>query len=123
MADPGVHRVVFIGGEVTATVDGTIGDGGPNEGFVLGFAKGLGDIKNVACVAVNADGSDGDTDRAGGIGDGLTKRLARERGISIAKALRTNTSKATPEQSGDAIMTGSTGTNVLDFKVIVIGTA
>jgi glycerate 2-kinase len=114
--------VLLIGGEVTVTVGGAIGDGGPNQEFVLGFAKGLGDIRNVACVAVDTDGSDGATDIAGGIVDGLTKIRARERGISIAEALRTNTSKATLEQLGDAIITGPTGTNVLDFKVIVIGT-
>ena len=61
---------LLIGGEVTVTVRGQAGVGGPNQEFVLGFAKALGSAENVAAVAIDTDGNDRSTDIAGGIVDG-----------------------------------------------------
>lgn len=112
--------VLLIGGEATVTVQGS-GVGGPNQEFALGFAKGLGVMDDVACVAVDTDGNDGSTPIAGGIVDGLTMARAAERGINITAGLRSHNSSRVLEQLGDAVITGPTGMNILDFKVIVIG--
>lgn len=113
--------VLLIGGEVTVTVRGQAGVGGPNQEFVLGFAKALGNAENVAAVAIDTDGNDGSTDIAGGIVDGLTMRRALANGVNIHAALRDHDSSPALIELGDAVYTGPTGTNVLDFKVIVIG--
>ena len=112
---------LLIGGEVTVTVRGQAGVGGPNQEFVLGFAKALGSAENVAAVAIDTDGNDGSTDIAGGIVDGMTMRRALDMGVNVHAALRDHDSSSALTSLGDAVYTGPTGTNVLDFKVIVIG--
>ena len=112
---------LISGGETTVTVAGIPGRGGPNQEFVLGVA--LKTVANApwACAAVDTDGTDGPTDVAGGIVDGETTQRARETGVEIIDHLRQHDSLRLLERLGDAIITGPTGTNVMNLRVLVLG--
>jgi glycerate 2-kinase len=112
---------LISGGETTVKILGTPGKGGPNQELALGFAKEIGTREKVVCLSVDTDGTDGPTDIAGGIVDGETSRRAREAGIPIAEVLKRHDSSSALLALGDAIMTGHTGTNVMNLRVTVVG--
>ncbi len=112
---------IISGGETTVKILGTPGNGGPNQELVLGFAREIGNREKVVCISVDTDGTDGPTDIAGGIVDGETSRRAREARIRIPEVLKRHDSSSALLTLGDAIMTGHTGTNVMNLRVTVIG--
>ena len=112
---------LISGGETTVTIAGDPGRGGPNQEFVLGVALKMRPNAPWACIAVDTDGTDGPTDAAGGIADGQTQQRAREQGAEIMSHLRRHDSLALLERLGDAVVTGPTGTNVMNLRVIVLG--
>ncbi len=71
-------------------------------------------------AAIDTDGTDGPTGVAGGIADGYTVERAKEKGIDIHGSLMRHNSSYVLDELGDAIITGPTGTNVMDLNVIVI---
>ncbi len=110
---------VISGGETTVTVRPAGGRGGPNQETVLAFALGFAAEADLAFVSVDTDGTDGPTDIAGGIADGLTRARAEDAGIDLAGALRRHDSTAALTALGDAVVTGHTGTNVMNLRAIV----
>ena len=74
-------------------------------------------VENIVVLSAGTDGTDGPTDAAGAIADGSTvQRAAR----NAAKALAANDSYTFFEELGDLIITGSTGTNVMDLHVVLL---
>jgi hydroxypyruvate reductase len=69
-------------------------------------------------LSVGTDGTDGPTDAAGAIADGTS--VART-DMSAADALEANDSYHFFEHSGDLVVTGSTGTNVMDLHLVLVG--
>ena len=64
--------IAFIaGGETVVKVKGN-GKGGRNQELALAAAEGIDGLENVVVFSVGSDGTDGPTDAAGGIVDGLT---------------------------------------------------
>jgi hydroxypyruvate reductase len=63
------------------------------------------------------DGTDGPTDAAGAIADGYTL----VRGPEAQKCLDANDSYHYFEQLGDLVITGPTNTNVMDVRVMLLG--
>jgi glycerate-2-kinase len=57
---------------------------------------------------------------AGGLVDGDTATRAENMGIDIFKALRTHNSTTALTKLNDAIITGHTGMNLMDLRVISI---
>ncbi len=108
-------------GETTVTIRDPHGSGGPNQEFALAFASKLGKKPNVCCLSVDTDGTDGPTQIAGGISDGETMERAQAIGLNIAEHLRRHDSAGALTRLGDAVVTGHTGTNVMNLRVIVIG--
>jgi glycerate 2-kinase len=105
--------VLLSGGELTVTVRGD-GAGGPSTEFALASALELDDAATVA--AVDTDGIDGHTDAAGGIVDDTTvgdPAKARE-------ALADSDAATYLHGQRDAVVTGPTGTNVNDLRVVVL---
>ncbi|MFW6385364.1 MAG: glycerate kinase type-2 family protein [Halodesulfurarchaeum sp.] len=104
--------VILSGGETTVTMKGS-GTGGPNQEFVLGGTLGL--PEDCVLAAVDTDGIDGKSDAAGGIldRDGLDVDEARS-------ALRENDSGSYLAERDAQIVTGKTGTNVNDLRVLVV---
>jgi hydroxypyruvate reductase len=69
---------------------------------------------------VGTDGVDGPTDAAGAYVDGTTIPRANGRGLDWRAALDANDAWTVFAALGDLIRTGPTGTNVNDFRAILI---
>jgi hydroxypyruvate reductase len=116
---------LLSGGETTVTVRGE-GRGGPNQEVALGAAidlatEGGGDGAADDCgpilASVDTDGIDGATDAAGALVDGrtVTDRRAAQR------ALADNDAYAHLADRDALVLTGPTGTNVNDLRVVLVG--
>ena len=71
-------------------------------------------------IGLDSDGSDGPTDFAGGIGDNFSVGRARELGIDLFACLNSHDASTALKRLGDAILTGATGTNVNDLKLMIV---
>jgi glycerate-2-kinase len=96
------------------------GKGGPNQEFALSSSIEIDGLNNIVIAAIDTDGFDGSTDSAGAIVDGGTKSLAESLGYDIREALRCHDVDALLNRIEDVIITGPTGTNVNDLKVMLI---
>lgn len=114
--------VLIGGGETTVVMSGKVGQGGPNQEFALSIASELAGCENIAALGIDTDGTDGPTAFAGGIVDGTTAGRAKQCGISIHKALAEHNVSPVLDAVGGLVVTGPTGTNVNDLKLVVIGT-
>ena len=111
---------LISGGETTVTIQDIHGIGGPNQETVLGFASKVRHHNAYAFISMDTDGTDGPCDKAGGIVDGATLEKAKALGIHFGRALHRHNSSETLETLGDDLMTGHTGTNVMNLRVVVI---
>lgn len=111
---------LISGGETTVTISGRSGEGGPNQELALGFAQSLGSKPDVCCISVDTDGTDGPTDIAGGIVDGSTVERAAQLNLNIPQSIKEHDSSNALKRLGDAIITGHTGTNIMNLRAIVI---
>jgi hydroxypyruvate reductase len=113
---------LLAGGETTVTVRGG-GQGGRNQELAVAAAVPLGAFPRPAVVAALAtDGMDGIGGAAGGVGDDQTVRRAARLGLAPPDAfLEANDSRALLGPLGDLIVTGPTGTNVVDLTVLLAG--
>ncbi|HWR69357.1 MAG TPA: DUF4147 domain-containing protein, partial [Desulfomonilia bacterium] len=112
--------VIIGGGETTVKITGDAGQGGPNQEFSLGAALWIDGIGDVVIIGQDSDGTDGPTDFAGGIVDNFTAERARKLGIDIYAALNRHDVTPVLLQLEDAILTGATGTNVNDLKLMLV---
>ena len=109
---------VFIsGGETTVTIKGN-GKGGRNQEMVLGSIKSL-EGNNIVFSSFATDGIDGESEAAGAIADGFSLIRAHERNLDIDKYLECNNSYEFFKKLGDLLLTGPTGTNVMDIQIII----
>ncbi len=115
---------LLAGGETTVTVRGD-GAGGRNQELAVAAAEPLAGFPNFAVVASMAtDGVDGASHAAGGMVDHDTVRRAREAGLPPAAAfLADNDTTNFLGPLGDLIVTGPTGTNVVDLTLLLAGDA
>jgi hydroxypyruvate reductase len=113
---------LLAGGETTVTVRGD-GRGGRNQELVVAAAEGLEGFPAPAVVAALAtDGVDGASDAAGGVADDRSTLRAAALGLaSPAAFLAANDSNGFLGPLGDLIVTGPTGTNVIDVLVLLAG--
>ena len=111
--------VLLSGGETTVTLRGN-GRGGRNGEFCLALAIALDGVDGVTTLAADTDGIDGSEDNAGALVDGSTARRMREAGIDPKAALADNDAYTAFAAIGDLLETGPTGTNVNDFRAILI---
>jgi hydroxypyruvate reductase len=109
-APPGTAFV--SGGELTVTVRGE-GKGGPNQEYALAAALALAGRPGICGLAADTDGIDGCCDAAGAFFEGGSD-LAGARA-----ALDANDSGTWFGQRGDLFLTGPTGTNVNDLRIIL----
>lgn len=111
--------VLLSGGETTVTIRGK-GRGGRNGEFALSLAIGLANVNNVLALAGDSDGIDGSENNAGAFVDGTSAGRMREAGIDPQAALANNDAFSAFEAIDDLFVTGPTGTNVNDFRAIII---
>lgn len=112
---------LISGGETTVMLDSASGRGGPNQEFALAFAVKMGRRDHYACASLDTDGTDGPTHIAGGVVDDMTMQRAQEAGVDLRDVLRRHASADALEQLGDAVITGHTGTNLQNIRVIALG--
>ena len=118
--DPQNGPVCLIcGGETTVTVPGH-GRGGRNQEVVLGAAEAIAGMDGILIASFGTDGIDGPTDAAGGLATGSTLARGRAAGMDITATLDRNDSYVYLRTLGDLIITGPTGTNVMDLQVILM---
>jgi len=109
---------ILIGGEPTVQIRGK-GKGGRNQELALAVA--LRDIRQpYVFVSCGSDGTDGPTDAAGAIVDQMTMSRAEEKGLDASAYLANNDSYHFFESLEDLIITGPTGTNVMDIIFALI---
>jgi glycerate 2-kinase len=113
---------VIFGGETTVTVRGG-GRGGRNQEMAVGAALELAaaaDPGSVVLLAAGTDGIDGNSEAAGGLVDATTIMRAERIGLDPREALDRNDCTPFLGALGDLVVTGLTGTNVMDVGVGVI---
>ena len=106
---------IISGGETTVTIRGK-GKGGRNQEFALAAAAGIAGLKDVLVFSAGTDGTDGPTDAAGAQADGQTF----QRGPEVQRRLANNDSYNFFQPLKDLIVTGPTGTNVMDIHLILV---
>ncbi|MGH9580032.1 MAG: glycerate kinase type-2 family protein [Terriglobales bacterium] len=112
-------RVCLISaGEVTVKVGPESGKGGRNQQFALYCAKRVAG-ENIVVLSAGTDGIDGNSTAAGALVDGSTLARARARGLDLVDALNRFDAHPVFEVLGDAIVTGPTGTNVRDLRLLL----
>ena len=111
--------VLLSGGETTITLRGT-GRGGRNSEFLLAFALAIEGMEGITALAADSDGIDGAGDNAGAFADGGTATRMRAAGIDPLAALHNNDAYTAFRAVDGLLMTGPTGTNVNDFRAIII---
>jgi hydroxypyruvate reductase len=111
--------LLLSGGETTVTVRGT-GKGGRNSEFLLALAIALDGTDGIAAIACDTDGIDGSEDNAGAVADGASAARMRAAGIDPRAALANNDAYSAFAAIGDVVVTGPTGTNVNDFRAVLI---
>ncbi len=111
---------MLSGGETTVTLRGKGGRGGRNSEFLLAFALAIEGQEGIAAMAADTDGIDGSEDNAGAFADGQSVARMRAAGVDPAEALARNDAWGAFEVIGDLFVTGPTGTNVNDLRVILI---
>src|SRR6202051_777654 len=112
------ERVCLIsGGEVTVKVSNG-GVGGRNQQFALACAqKSAGE--NITVLSAGTDGIDGNSTAAGAIVDGTTLDRANSRGLKPETSLRSFDAYPFFDALGDTIMTGPTGNNLRDLRILL----
>jgi hydroxypyruvate reductase/glycerate 2-kinase len=108
------------GGETTVIVNGRAGQGGPNQEFAVGAALDLADVQGVVALGLDTDGTDGPSEYAGALADGCTLSIARAAGVDLYGALRDHNVSPALTSTGHALITGATGTNVNDLKLVLV---
>ncbi|MGZ4822435.1 MAG: glycerate kinase type-2 family protein [Terriglobales bacterium] len=115
----GVSRACIIsGGEVTVKVKAKHGSGGRNSHFGLYCAEKIAG-ENITVLSAGTDGIDGNSAAAGAVADGTTLARAEAMGLSAPGALAAFDAFPFFDRLGDAIVTGPTGNNLRDLRVLM----
>ena len=112
---------LVAGGETSVTFR-EAGRGGRNQEFALAAALSLAQQADagIAVLAAGTDGTDGPTDAAGAFVDSGTVERGTARGADAAAALVAHDSYTFFAAEGGALVTGPTGTNVMDLVLIEV---
>lgn len=111
--------IILSGGETTVTLRAK-GRGGRNTEFLLSFANAIEGAQGISALAADTDGIDGSEDNAGAFADGQSAARIRKGGVDPKAALSGNDAWGAFEAAGDLFAPGPTGTNVNDFRAILI---
>ena len=121
--------VMLSGGETTVTIRGAGdgksggkngGKGGRNGEFLLAFALAVDGCAGIDGFAADTDGIDGSGDNAGAFADGATAARMRAAGVDPRAALSRHDSWTAFRAAGGLFSPGPTGTNVNDFRAVLV---
>ena len=116
-ANPGQRVAVIADGEVSSPVKGK-GIGGRNAAFVLACVKKIAGQK-IAVLSAGTDGVDGNSPAAGAVADGETLDRGRAIGLNARYMFRESDSYSYFARLGDTIVTGPTGNNLRDLRILL----
>jgi hydroxypyruvate reductase len=120
LAAAGHSLCLLSGGETTVKVGPNPGRGGRNTEYALALALTLGRQPGVWALAADTDGIDGVGGQAGAVVDPHTLERAVRAGLDAEDYLRNNDSVGFFERAGGLLGDGPTGTNVNDFRAILV---
>lgn len=110
------HSCFLYGGEPTVKITGN-GIGGRNGHVVLNFLSHLNSDSNIALLSAGTDGIDGNSPAAGAYADKNTLLKSKELGLDIDEYIFTCNAYNFFAKTDDAIITGPSGTNVMDILI------
>jgi glycerate 2-kinase len=112
------HAVALIAdGELSSAVTGD-GLGGRNSAFVLACVEKIAG-KPVVVLSAGTDGIDGNSPAAGAVADGNTLFYARDASLDPAEYFQRSDSFRFFDRLGDTIVTGPTGNNLRDLRLLL----
>lgn len=111
--------ILLSGGETTVTICHK-GKGGRNTEFLLSLALDIAGDERIYALAADTDGIDGSENNAGAFADGTSIKRLNEKGLNGIDFLQKNDAWSAFSVLGDLYVTGPTGTNVNDFRAILI---
>lgn len=108
-------------GEVTVTIDRTPGAGGRNQQFVMACALDLEKHpgEKLTVLSAGSDGIDGNTQVAGAVADPSTVDRAHHFGFHLKSSLAAFNACPMFTALGDAVVTGPTGQNLRDLRLLI----
>lgn len=119
IAPSNMTRMMIYGGEGTVKLRGN-GHGGRNSYLSLLLAERIKDSDGITIATFATDGEDGNSPAAGAIIDTNTYSRANLKGMEIGNYVMNSDSYQFFYELQDAIVTGSTGTNVNDLVLVII---
>jgi len=120
LAGPGRAACLLSGGETTVTLKDIPGRGGRNTEYALALAIALNQHPGIWALAADTDGIDGSGGHSGALVDPDTLTRARQAGLDADDFLARHDSATFFEQAGGLQVEGPTGTNVNDFRAILV---
>lgn len=108
---------LISGGEVTVRVTNG-GVGGRNQQLALTLGQRIRG-ENITVLSAGTDGVDGNSPATGAIADGTTVDRAQKRRFDVGAALAGFNAYPVFEAIGDAIVTGPTGNNLRDLRILL----
>ena len=123
-AADGRPRGIVEGGEAVVRLPAAHGRGGRNQQTVaaaLAAMFGLGRVwpPGLLVASLGTDGEDGPTTAAGGVADAAVAKRIRELDLDVAAAVARCDAEPLLEAAGGLIVTGPTGTNVADVRLVL----
>jgi hydroxypyruvate reductase len=115
--NPGERVALIADGELSSPVTGN-GVGGRNSAFVLCCVEKIAGRK-ITVLSAGTDGMDGNSPAAGALADGETLARAKALGLNPTTAFQQSDAYNFFEKLGDAIVTGSTGNNLRDLRILL----
>jgi hydroxypyruvate reductase len=111
--------LLLSGGEANVTVHEN-GKGGANRQFLLELLAALDDRATIAALAIDTDGRDGNDGEAGGWITSGHHEIWQQKKLDPVLALQTCNTGPFFKALGTSLHTGPTGTNVNDFRAILV---
>ncbi|HEV2489143.1 MAG TPA: DUF4147 domain-containing protein [Candidatus Acidoferrales bacterium] len=104
-------------GEVSSPVIGG-GKGGRNSAFALACVERIA-LRDITVLSAGTDGIDGNSPAAGAVADGTTLERARAASMEPRDFFKRSDAFTFFERLGDAIVTGPTGNNLRDLRILL----
>ncbi|HXX71373.1 MAG TPA: DUF4147 domain-containing protein [Candidatus Acidoferrum sp.] len=108
---------VLADGEISCPVTGD-GTGGRNSAFVLACVPKIAG-EDITVLSAGTDGIDGNSPAAGAVADGETLARARAAGLDAEDFFRRSDAYTFFSRLDDAILTGPTGNNLRDLRILL----
>ena len=116
--NPGRAVAVIADGEVASPIKG-YGIGGRNAAFVLACVEKIAG-QGITVLSAGTDGIDGNSPAAGAVADGETLRRARSLALEPREFEARSDAYTFFANLGDTIVTGPTGNNLRDLRILMM---